>query len=254
MHTTSPGNAAVDPGRPPYPMNAPQKVYLWLTALFVTSLLIANIVGSKFFHFGTVGLFGTEVHVEHSVGMFSFPLTFLLTDLLNEYYGQKGARRATFIGLAMSLLAFVLLMGAVHAPPAPAGRTFVDESMFDRVLGASGVMIFASMVAYMVGQFVDITTFAFMKRLTGGGLLWLRASGSTVISQAVDSLCIMTVLYFNSTLADGKAPDLEFTLVAALKGYLIKFGIAVLITPLIYLGRAIVRNVFGLAPLPPEAA
>jgi uncharacterized integral membrane protein (TIGR00697 family) len=247
-----PDRAAPDPVPAPHSMSRPQLVYLWLTAVFVTALLVANIVGSKFFHFGTVAIGPLEVHVEHSVGMFAFPVTFLLTDLLNEYYGKRGARRATYVGLAMSLLAFALIRLGVHAPPAPPGRTFVDEAMFDTVLGASGTMILASMVAYLVGQLTDITAFGIMKRLTGGRMVWFRATGSTVLSQFVDSLCIMSVLYYFQTRADGTPPDLAFTLTAALKGYLIKFSIAVLITPFIYLGRAVMRQWLGLVPLPPE--
>jgi len=231
-------------------MSPAQTLYLWLAAIFVTSLLVANIVRSKFFHFGSVAILGTEIYIEHSVGMFAFPMTFLLTDLLNEYFGARGARRVTLIGLGMSAVAFLFIYAAVSAPPAPAGRTFVDEASFGAVLGASGRMIVASMVAYLAGQFTDIWTFGVMKRLTGGRLIWLRATGSTVISQAVDSLAIMGVLYFFQRLADGTKPDLAFTLVAASKGYLIKFSIAVGITPLIYVGRWIIRAWFGLEPAP----
>ena len=231
----------------------PQLLYLWLVSLFVTCLLIANIVGSKFFSFGSVNLFGTEIFIEHSVGMFCFPVTFLLTDLLNEYYGPKGARRATLIGLAMSMVALAFITLATSAPPAPETRTFVPEAQFDRVLSNSTVMIFASMIAYVVGQLTDIFTFQAAKRLTGGKLLWLRATGSTVISQAVDSLAIMTVIVFSSQLADGSSTGWGFALVAALKGYLIKFSIAVSITPLLYLGRSVVEGVTGLRPLPAES-
>lgn len=239
-----------EPGPQPPAFGPAQAVYVWLTAAFVTCLLLANIVGSKFFSFGTVNLLGVELHVEHSVGMFAFPVTFLLTDLLNEYFGPRGARRVTYIGLAMSLFAFGFLWLATNAPPAPPERTFIDETKFDAVLGGSATMIFASMIAYMIGQFVDIASFQAAKRLTGNRLLWLRATGSTIISQAVDSACIMTVLYFSSTLASGKPPDLAFTLEAAAKGYAIKFCIALLTTPFMYLGRAIIQSVFGLTPLP----
>lgn len=247
MNPTS--DARPDPTAPPYPLSRQQVVYVWLTGFFVTALLIANIVGSKFFSFGTLALGGTTINIGHSVGMLSFPLTFLLTDLLNEYYGKRGARRVTYVGLAASALAFVLLWVSTEAPPAPPGQTFVDETMFDTVLGASGVMIFASMVAYLIGQLTDIAAFRFMKRLTAGKYLWLRATGSTVISQMVDSLAIMLVLYFNARLASGDAPDLGFTITEALKGYSIKFCIAVLMTPLIYLGRGVMSSAFGLRPL-----
>jgi len=227
-----------------------QLLYIWLTAIFVTCLLLANIVGSKFFSFGTVNIGGVELHIEHSVGMFAFPITFLLTDLLNEYFGKRGARRVTYIGLFMSLLAFGFLLLATNAPPAPANRTYVPEDQFDRVLSGSSAMILASMVAYLCGQFTDIWAFRFFKRLTGDKLLWLRATGSTVISQAVDSTAIMTVLYLTSTLANGMAPDLAFTLEAAAKGYAIKFFIALLTTPFIYILRGAVERLFGLRPAP----
>lgn len=230
-----------------------QLLYLWLTAIFVTCLLLANIVGSKFFFFGTVNIGGIELHVEHSVGMFAFPITFLLTDLLNEYFGKRGARRVTFIGLAMSLLAFGFLFFATRAPAAEPSRTFIDEAAFDAVLSGSGTMIMASMIAYLCGQFTDIWSFRAFKRLTGDSLLWLRATGSTVISQAVDTTAIMTVLALFSTLADGRPPDLAFTLTAAAKGYAIKFAIAILTTPFIYLLRATVERVFGVRPAPMEA-
>lgn len=227
-----------------------QLLYVWLAGLFVTCLLVANIVGSKFFLFGTANVLGIELDISHSVGMFAFPVTFLLTDLLNEYYGPRGARRVTFVGLACSLLAFGLLHLAMAAPEAPPGKSFIDEAAFDVVIGSSQGMIIASMVAYLIGQFTDIVTFRAFKRLTGGRLLWLRATGSTVISQAVDSLAIMTVLYLSSMLADGSAPSLEFVLVAAAKGYAIKFMIAVAMTPLVYAGRGVVQGLFGLKPAP----
>ena len=114
-------------------------------------------------------------------------------------------------------------------------------------------MIMASMIAYLCGQFTDIWSFRAFKRLTGDSLLWLRATGSTVISQAVDTTAIMTVLALFSTLADGRPPDLAFTLAAAAKGYAIKFAIAILTTPFIYLLRATVERVFGVRPAPMEA-
>src|SRR5688572_16237591 len=92
-----------DPTHTPYVMSFQQRLYLWLAGIFITSLIVANLIGAKFFYFGSVSLFGFELRIEHSVGMFAFPVTFLLTDLLNEYYGRKGARRVTFLGLGTSV-------------------------------------------------------------------------------------------------------------------------------------------------------
>ena len=237
----------------PWSNPARQNALLWLTAAFVTCLIIANVTGSKFFHFGTINIFGTQLHVEHSVGMLCFPVTFILTDIINDFYGPKGARQVTYIGLVCSLLAGALLWMATHVPPAPPGRSFVDEAMFGKVLGASGLMIIASMCAYVVGQLADIAVVGFFKRLTGGKAVWLRATGSTVISQLLDSFTIMLVLYTFSRTADGQRQDFNFVLSATLKGYAIKFGIAVLTTPVLYALRGVLQNWLGLTPMPAPA-
>lgn len=241
-----------DPLHPPYTMSVQQRLYLWLAGIFVTSLIIADLTGSKFFSFGSVGLFGYTLRIEHSVGMFAFPITFLLTDLLNEYYGKKAARRVTFLGLAMAAFAFGLIYLARSAPPAPPGRTFIDESMFDAVLGMSQRLYIASLSAFLIGQLTDIWVFHLLKRLTRGRMLWLRATGSTVVSQAIDSLVISFVLGYGSKLADGSDATMAFILETAAKGYALKFVIAISITPLIYAGHAVMHRVLGLAPLPAQ--
>ncbi len=239
-------------GGPPDEMSVRQRLYLWLCGIFITSLIIADITGSKFFHFGTINIFGREIAIEHSVGMFCFPITFLLTDLLNEYYGKKGARRATWLALSMAAFAFVLIYLARAAPAAPPGRTFIAEEKFDAVFAMSQRLYIASLAAFLVGQMCDIFVFTALKVVTRGRMLWLRATGSTVISQALDSLTVSFVLGFGTTLADGSRATLPFILETAAKGYALKFVIAVGITPLIYLGHGLMHRVFGLKPLPPQ--
>ncbi len=225
-------------------------VYLWLAGIFVTCLIIANITGSKFFDFGVVDILGWKVAVQHSVGMFAFPVTFQLTDLLNEYYGPRGARRVTLLGFGTSCLCFLLLHFAIIAPAAPPGNTFVLEAEFDRIIGSSQGMIIASLTAYVVGQFTDIYVFGLFKWLTQGQMIWLRATGSTVISQLLDSLCISTIVVLSNRTAAGHYADpIEIFSIAA-KGYTLKFLIAVGITPILYLGHGILRRGFGFKPLP----
>ncbi|MBL0920818.1 MAG: queuosine precursor transporter [Phycisphaerales bacterium] len=223
-------------------------VYLWLAGVFVTSLLVANLVGSKFFWFGDLPVLGRSIPIEHSVGMFAFPVTFLLTDLVNEYYGKKGARRITWLGLGMSLYVYAMLWLAREAPPAPPGRTYIDEQMFDAVFGASRWLIVASLTAYTAGQLCDIFLFGVIRRLTGGRMIWLRATGSTVVSQFVDSLVISFVLMSVQPLADGSRASFAFMLETAVKGYVLKAAVAVAVTPLIYLGHAILKGWLGLRP------
>ncbi|MCO5170939.1 MAG: queuosine precursor transporter [Planctomycetes bacterium] len=225
-----------------------QLLYVWLAALFSTSLIMADIVGVKLFR---VELFGLPV--EHTCGMLTFPLTFLLTDLVNEYYGKRATRRMTFIALAMAVFAFIVLNISQAMPYLPADFN-VSEQAFDEVLGSTKLMYVASLIAYLIAQLTDIAVFGFMKRLTGGKLLWLRATGSTVLSQVVDSL-IVTTLYFQAkAIATGQPIPMTTVLKLAATGYVLKFVLAVLVTPLIYAGHALFRRGFGLVPLPPDEA
>ena len=237
-----------DPGRPPYALNRQQIVYLWLAGFFVASLLVADIVGIKLFKLGWV---------EHTCGMLTFPVTFLLTDLLNEYYGKRGARRVTWLGLAMGLYVFIVLNIAQAMPYLPADFNVKPEH-FDAVFGSAKIMYMASLCAYLVGQMCDIAIFGFLKRVTGGRYVWLRATGSTVVSQMIDSF-IVSWLAFKvgpELLGDGSraTPTFYEILKIAATGYTLKFIIAIGITPLVYLGRTIMQRWFGLVPLPPDAA
>lgn len=242
----------------PFALSTAHRVFVACSALFVTCLLLANIVGSKFFHFGTINIGSFQLHIEHSVGMLVFPVTFILTDIINEFFGPKAARQVTVIGLCASVFTFGVLAIARAVPAAPVGRTFVDEAMFDAVLGSSGMMIVASMVAYTIGQLTDIFSFQAINRVTGGKAVWLRATGSTIISQLIDSIAIMTVIVLwqraqhaaDPTVAK---PDLAFALEAGLKGYAIKFMLALLTTPVLYAVRGTLKRGFGLTPLRPAA-
>jgi queuosine precursor transporter len=236
----------------PFPLSVGQRVYLACVVLFVTCLLLANIVGSKFFHFGTIRLGSFDLHIEHSVGMLVFPVTFILTDVINEFFGPRAARRVTYLGLAASLMAFAILWIARAVSPAPPERTFVPEEMFDRVFSSGGAMIVASMTAYMLGQLCDIVSFQVINRVTNGKSVWLRATGSTIVSQLVDSIAIMLVLFLWQTTASGQKASIGLAVEAGIKGYLIKFLIALCTTPLLYAVRAGIRSWCGLTPLRPQ--
>jgi uncharacterized integral membrane protein (TIGR00697 family) len=242
--TTPEGNP--DPQHPPYTMSVQQRLYVWLTAFFVTCLIVADLIGIKLFKIGPV---------EHTCGMLTFPVTFLLTDLINEYYGKKAARRVTFIGLVMALFVFVMLNIAQEMP-------FLDKPYnvkpehFNAVFGSAKVMYIASLCAYLVGQLCDIWVFHRLKRFTGGRLLWLRATGSTVLSQMVDSFFVSYIAFnlgrrlFPSD--DTPPAAMADVLTIAATGYLLKFVLAIAITPLIYAGHAVMHRTFGLAPLPAD--
>lgn len=200
-------------------MERKQRLYVWITAIFVAALIAGDLIGGKFFR-----VFGLDL----SVGMIPFPLTFVLTDIVNEFYGTEGARRITFVGLGTAIFVFSCINVALALPVSP--ESPMTQELFARAFGWSARLYLASLVAYVVGQLLDISMFQLFLRVTGHKWLWLRATGSTVVSQALDSLVV------NFVLLSGRKP-LEFILVVARNGYAVKLVIAVCMTPLIYLGR-----------------
>jgi uncharacterized integral membrane protein (TIGR00697 family) len=210
------------------------KLYLGLSATFLTSLLVADMTAGKFFSVG-----GLDV----SVGVIPFPITFLLTDVVNEYYGSRGARFLTAVGALMLVFAFAIIVVARVLPVSP--HSPISQDAFDAVFGLSFRFFAASLFAYLVGQLADIQAFRLTKRLTRNRHLWLRATGSTAISQIVDTTVV------NVTALVGILPAAEIVEVTAFNyGY--KMIAAVLLTPLLYVAHGIVTRRLGVDPAPVE--
>jgi queuosine precursor transporter len=235
-----------------------QLVYLWLTVVFVASLLVADVLGVKLFRIPFGFAFSVPWQdasidaIQHTCGMLTFPITFLITDLVNEFYGKRAARRIVWIGFAAGGFAFLVINVALAMPHWEVPFNIASQS-FDDVFSSSRIMYVASLSAYLVGSFSDIAIFGWLKRLTGGKRVWLRATGSTVVSQAIDSF-IVTWLAFSvarHALSSGVAAmPFDEVLKTAATGYLLKFAIALGLTPVIYLGRWVMRTRLGLVPLP----
>lgn len=251
--TTLTGVTPPDPASP-HALTVPQRVYLWLTAVFLTCFLVANVIGVKLFRF-EIPIFGETIPVEHTVGMLPFPITFLLTDLLNEYFGKRAARRTTYVAFAMGALAFVIMYIARIMPIKTGIPGTATQDAFENIFGSASLMYIASLGAFLVGSLLDIYLFVIFKRLTGGKLIWVRTTGSTIISQLVDSLAI-TFLFFwlIPMIAGTEAAAMSFVIKTALTGYILKFVISVLLTPGIYAGRWALSKWFGLTPIPSNQA
>jgi uncharacterized integral membrane protein (TIGR00697 family) len=220
------------------------KLFVFLAALFVTSLVVGDLIGGKLMG---VPFFGTTQIL--SAGFLPFPITFLLTDLLNEFYGKSAARTVTFVGLAMAVFTLVVLMLAVAAPwhPVTQGETWggLTPKTYDAVFASGQRILVASMVAYVFAQLLDIAVFHRLKKLTNGRFLWLRATGSTVISQLLDTIVIQ-YLVWNESLDVAKLSSL------IIGSWLGKLIIAVALTPLIYAGHALLIRVLKIEPFPVE--
>lgn len=223
-----------------------QQLFVYLAGLFVAALILGDLIGGKAF---TVTLsLGGFVHAQPiSVGLFAFPITFLLTDVVNEFYGRKGARFLTFLGLWMAVFAYLILQLAMR--PAADPQSYFQDGEFNKVFGIGGRLFIASLIAYLCGQFLDIYVFQFWKALTESKHLWLRATGSTVASQLVDTFAI-NFLFWSVLPAMGgeSARPLEWVTTKAVGEYGVKVLIALGMTPLVYGLHAFIEGRLGLAP------
>lgn len=218
---------------------AAQRIYMLLGALFITSLVVSNLIFQKFFYWYPfhIELFGTKLF-EISVGILPYPVTFLITDLISEIYGKKRANQVVVAGIFASLfsLGIVLVSNAVPAT----NWSPVTNSMFQTVFGNTAIAVTASMLAYLFAQFIDIQIYHFWKRLTKGKHLWLRNNFSTFSSQFVDTLTILMLLCSFDIIAWDKFSGL------LVSGILFKWFVALCDTPLMYLGVFIFKKRFKL--------
>lgn len=222
-------------------LDARTRLFIVLAGIFSTSLVVGDIIGGKLIE---TQIFGTRFTL--TVGMIPFPITFLLTDVLNEFYGKKHARFITLLGFGLASLAYAFIFIAGAIPIAEMTRsaswTGVTEASFDNVFLGSQRMILASMAAYIVAQFVDIGVFHALKRLTTNRLLWLRATGSTVVSQLIDTVTITFVAWWGVL-------GISDILTMIRSSYTLKILIAVGLTPLVYLMHALVQRGLGIEPV-----
>jgi len=207
-----------------------QRAYIYLTALFVAALVTGDFIGGKFFVFAGFSF---------SAGIIPFPLTFVLTDVVNEFYGTQGARRLTYAGLVAAVFVWSVINLALVLPTL--ADSPIPDVVFRAAFGTSSRLYVASLTAYMIGQLLDISIFQVLRRLTGHRLLWLRSTGSTVVSQAIDSLSVSFVFLV------GTRP-MAFIVTNAADNYVGKLIMAILLTPLIYLGHAVFQRHFRLDP------
>jgi queuosine precursor transporter len=210
----------------------PHKIFVCLAAVFVICLVIADLTGAMLFSF-SVPWFGHKIPVLLSAGIIPFPVTFILTDLINEFYGKEGARFITWIGFAMCFLVYGLLAVGDHLPVD--SRTFISKSVFSTISSQYTGMFIASLTAYLIGQMLDIQIFHWVRSFTKHRFIWLRATGSTVVSQFFDSLLV-------SFIAFGGHMAVNDILQLACSNYVWKFIITLAITPLLYLGHGLLAK------------
>jgi uncharacterized integral membrane protein (TIGR00697 family) len=235
-------------------MSRSVKLLLFLAAFFVSNALIAECIGGKLFSLENV--FGFDVHpfellgqdgltITLTCGAILWPLEFILTDVINEYYGAKIVRYLTIITCVLIGYAFVAFSGAIALPP---DQMFwltshqdkgVDnmQAAFTSIFGQSNWIIIGSLTAFFVSQMIDVTVFQWIRKRTGNSKVWLRATGSTFVSQLFDSFIVLFIAFYI-----GADWSIQRILVIALINYTYKASMALVLTPLIYLSRQIINS------------
>ena len=232
----------------------PTRLFIFFTAFFVSNALIAECIGGKLFSLeklfnlppANVTLFGQSgLTFTLTCGVLLWPLEFIITDIINEYYGPKAVRHISYTAVALISYAFLVFYIAIHVP-APAfwitsnvaGGVPNMQDAFNGIFGQGMRIIVGSLVAFLVSQIIDVTIFHKIKRATGEKHIWLRATGSTLISQLVDSYVVLFIAFL------GKF-SWQQILAIGLMNYTYKFTMAIILTPLIYFVERRIEKYFG---------
>ena len=233
-----------------------QVLFVVLAGFFVCNALVAEFIGVKIFALeSTLGidplnwnLFGEVGSLNLTAGVLLWPVVFLMTDVINEYFGLKGVRFLSYLTVGLIAYSFVMVYWAIGLEPADfwivqAQNNGVDnmQQAFANIFGQSNWIIVGSLVAFLIGQIVDVTVFHRLKKQTGSGKVWLRATASTLVSQLIDSF---VVLYIAFVLGPAKWSVTLF-LAVALVNYSYKFVVAILLTPVIYLLHYLIDRFLG---------
>jgi uncharacterized integral membrane protein (TIGR00697 family) len=214
-------------------------IYLILAGLFITSLVASNLIFTKIFYWYPfdINFMGVKLF-ELSVGILPYPLTFLITDLISEIYGQKKADQVVITGIFASIFSIVLIFISSQVPAIEGSP--INDATFNSVFLNAPLAVLASMLTYLFAQFIDIRIYHYWKKLTKGKHLWLRNNFSTFTSQFVDTFTIVSLL-----ILFGILPQDKF-LVLIISGFIFKVIVAILDTPLLYLFVWMFRRKFNL--------
>lgn len=233
----------------------PTKLFLGITAFFVANALIAECIGGKIFslekllgiapsNFTIFGQSGLAFNL--TCGVLLWPLEFVITDIVNEYFGPKAVRRISYTAVILISYAFVMFYAAMEIPPADFWIGSKQEQgipdmqhAFGGIFGQGMWIIVGSLTAFLIGQIVDVMIFHKIKKITGQKWIWLRATGSTFVSQLVDSFVVLFIAF-----KIGNGWSWQLVLAICLVNYMYKFTMAIVLTPVIYLlGKRIDRYV-----------
>lgn len=242
--------------------NKAARLFYLLGGFFVANALVAEFVGVKIFsveqslgfesfNWTIAGIEGLGLNM--SAGSILWPVVFVMTDVINEYFGKRGVKLLSYFTVVLILYAFFMVYFAISLNPESwwqnlSGLNEANPDLsianmdvaFNKIFGQGMWIIVGSLVAFMVGQIVDVFTFHKIKSWTGEKKIWLRATGSTLVSQFIDSFVVLFIAFYI-----GADWDLVRVLVIGCVGYIYKFSLAILLTPVIYLAHHLIDNYLG---------
>lgn len=221
-----------------------QRLFLFLGFLFLTNAIIAEIIGTKIFSLerslgippASISLGGETFDFNLTAGVLLWPVVFILTDIINEYFGKKGVKKLSFLAAGMLVYSFLMILLSIQLEGADfwisskrnQGIPEMDTA-FNAVLGQGLFIILGSLVAFLVGQMVDAFIFSQVRKRTGDNMIWLRATGSTLVSQFIDSYVVLFIAFYFGA---------DWSVATVLKvgtiNYIYKLGVALLLTPVLY--------------------
>src|SRR5436190_5371437 len=241
----------------------PTRLFIILAGIFICNALIAELMGVKLFSLEeTIGIkplrlliFGNEFSFNLTAGVLLWPVVFIMTDIINEYYGMKGVRFLSFMAIGLIGYAFIMFQGAIHITPAGFwisnySKQGVPDAnkAYQAIFGQSSWIIIGSLVAFGIGQVLDVFIFYKIYKLTGEKGIWLRSTGSTVVSQFVDSFVVLFIAFYigpRVSTNQGKPWGFGLVMTICVGNYIYKFIMALILTPVIYLVHGWIERYLG---------
>ncbi len=216
-----------------------------LAAMLISSAVVAELISVKLFQVRFYGFLGWDQLFTLTCGAILWPLVFLTTDVVNEFYGRRAVRFITWVTVGMISWTFLASFVAIQVPAAAFSP--VNDDTFRAVFGQSSWIIIGSMAAFTISQFVDVTVFHRIRSLLQGRHVWARATGSTIVSQLIDSFVVIYIAFWLPGAAGLQPNGLSAVqaLEVSLSSFTYKVGVAILVTPLIYATHAFVERWLG---------
>ncbi|HNT50378.1 MAG TPA: queuosine precursor transporter [Cyclobacteriaceae bacterium] len=231
-------------------------LFMVLAGIFLTNAIVAEIIGGKIFSGETtlglqpanLNILGFAMDFNLTAGAVIWPIVFITSDLINEYFGKPGVKRISYLAAILIAYSFVVIFMTIGLPPAQwwldANNTDADGNFFNidfafsKIMGQGLRIIIGSLTAFLIGQLVDVFVFQKLRKITGSKMLWLRATGSTLVSQFLDSFVVLYIAFY------GIFPNQQIVAIG-ITNYIYKFLVAILLTPLIYLGHFLIDRYLG---------